>query len=139
MVIEKKKPFLGICIGMQLLATKGNEGQRNNTGLDWISGEVKKIVVDQKFKIPHMGWNTVRFSDRVAPYLNSAAIEPQFYYLHSYYFDAAEVGDVFGTTNYGFDFDAAVARENIFGVQFHPEKSSLSGQKLISNWLKWKP
>ena len=136
MVIEKKKPFLGICIGMQLLATKGNEGQRNNTGLDWISGEVKKIVVDQKFKIPHMGWNSLKFN-KSHPLFKNTNINDHFYFVHSYEFKAFSEDDVIATTEHSKEIVAAIAKDNIVGLQFHPEKSQHQGLNIIKNFIKW--
>ena len=136
MVIEKKKPFLGICIGMQLLATKGNEGQRNNTGLDWISGEVKKIVVDQKFKIPHMGWNSLKFN-KSHPLFKNTNINDHFYFVHSYEFKAFSEDEVIATTEHSKEIVAAIAKDNIVGLQFHPEKSQHQGLNIIKNFIKW--
>ncbi len=136
MVIEKKKPFLGICIGMHLLATKGNEGQRNNTGLDWISGEVKKIVVDQKFKIPHMGWNSLKFN-KSHPLFKNININDHFYFVHSYEFKAFSEDEVIATTEHSKEIVAAIAKDNIVGLQFHPEKSQHQGLNIIKNFIKW--
>ena len=135
-VLEKKKPFLGICVGMQLLATEGNEGQRNNKGLDWISGEVKKIVVDQKFKIPHMGWNSLSFK-KSHPLFKNINVDDHFYFVHSYEFKAFSEDEVIATTDHSKKIVAAIAKDNIVGLQFHPEKSQLQGLKIIKNFIKW--
>ena len=135
-VIEKKKPFLGICVGMQLLATEGNEGQRNNKGLDWISGEVKKIVVDQKFKIPHMGWNSLSFK-KSHPLFKNINVDDHFYFVHSYEFKAFSEDEVIATTDHSKKIVAAIAKDNIVGLQFHPEKSQIQGLKIIKNFIKW--
>ena len=135
-VIEKKKPFLGICVGMQLLATEGNEGQCNNKGLDWISGEVKKIVVDQKFKIPHMGWNSLNFK-KSHPLFKDIHVDDHFYFVHSYEFKAFSENEVIATTEHSKEIVAAIAKDNIVGLQFHPEKSQLQGLKVIKNFIKW--
>ena len=135
-VIEKKKPFLGICVGMQLLATEGNEGQRNNRGLDWISGEVKKIVVDQKFKIPHMGWNSLNFK-KSHPLFKDIQVDDHFYFVHSYEFKAFSENEVIATTEHSKEIVAAIAKDNIVGLQFHPEKSQIQGLKVIKNFIKW--
>ncbi len=135
-VIEKKKPFLGICVGMQLLATEGNEGQSNNKGLDWISGEVKKIVVDQKFKIPHMGWNSLNFK-KSHPLFKDIQVDDHFYFVHSYEFKAFSENEVIATTEHSKEIAAAIAKDNIVGLQFHPEKSQIQGLKVIKNFIKW--
>ena len=135
-VIEKKKPFLGICVGMQLLATEGNEGKVNNKGLDWISGEVKKIVVDKKFKIPHMGWNSLSFK-KSHPLFEGIHEDDHFYFVHSYEFKAFSGNEVIATTEHSKKIVAAIAKDNIVGLQFHPEKSQLQGLKIINNFIKW--
>ena len=137
-VIEKKKPFLGICVGMQLLATTGNEGQSNNRGLDWICGEVKKIDVEQNFKIPHMGWNNLFFKNS-HPLFNGITTDDHFYFVHSYEFIACKEDDVVATTSHGKNIVAAIAKDNIIGLQFHPEKTQNPGLKIIRNFLKWDP
>tara|TARA_B100000963_G_C22423911_1_gene578926 strand:- start:52 stop:696 length:645 start_codon:yes stop_codon:yes gene_type:complete len=137
-VIEKKKPFLGICVGMQLLATTGHEGQSNNHGLDWICGEVKKIVVEQNLKIPHMGWNNLFFKNS-HPLFNDVNPNDHFYFVHSYEFIACTEDDVVATTSHGKNIVAAIAKDNIIGLQFHPEKSQNPGLKIIRNFLKWDP
>ena len=135
-VIEKKKPFLGICVGMQLLATKGNEGQRNNKGLDWIAGEVEKIVVDQKFKIPHMGWNSLKFK-KFHPLFKDIHVNDHFYFVHSYEFKTFSENEVIATTEHSKEIVAAIAKDNIVGLQFHPEKSQIQGLSIIKNFIKW--
>jgi glutamine amidotransferase len=137
-VIEKKKPFLGICVGMQLLATIGHEGQSNNQGLNWICGEVKKIAVEQDLKIPHMGWNNLSLKNS-HPLFNDINIDDHFYFVHSYEFIACTENDVVATTNHGRDIVAAIAKENIIGLQFHPEKSQNPGLKIIKNFIEWDP
>ena len=125
-VIEKKKPFLGICVGMQLLATQGNEGQLNNKGLDWISGEVKKIVVDQKFKIPHMGWNSLSFR-KSPPLFRDIHVDDHFYFVHSYEFKAFSENEVIATTEHSKKIVAAIANYNIVAYNFIPRKVSFKG------------
>ena len=130
-------PFLGICVGMQLLATRGHE-HGVTPGLDWIAGEVREIeVADPAIKIPHMGWNDVA----PMPHHDGAAlIEPgEAYFLHSYHFVADEGEDVAALTDHGRSVVAAVARDNLIGVQFHPEKSQAYGLAFLSRFLEWKP
>ena len=127
-------PFLGICVGMQLLATRGVE-HGITQGLGWIGGEVRLIeVTDPAIKIPHMGWNDVI----VRPH--AALIEPgEAYFLHSYQFVAEDGHDVVAMTDHGGGVVAAVGRDNILGVQFHPEKSQSYGLELLGRFLEWKP
>ena len=130
-------PFLGICVGMQLLASRGLE-HGTTPGLDWIAGEVRAIEVsDPAIKIPHMGWNDVA----VPPH--SAAgdmIEPgEAYFLHSYHFVPDEGRAIAAMTDHGRGVVAAVARDNVVGLQFHPEKSQAYGLALLSRFLEWKP
>ena len=130
-------PFLGICVGMQLLATRGLE-HGVTPGLDWIAGEVREIeVADPAIKIPHMGWNDVA----PMPHHDGAVlIEPgEAYFLHSYHFVADEGEDVAALTDHGRSVVAAVARDNLIGVQFHPEKSQAYGLSFLSRFLEWKP
>ncbi len=137
-VMEKKKPFLGICVGMQLLATTGHEGHSDNPGLNWICGEVKKVAVEQNLKIPHMGWNNLFFK-KSHPLFNNINLNDHFYFVHSYEFIACTQNDVVATTNHGNDIVAAIAKENIIGLQFHPEKSQNPGLKIIKNFIEWDP
>ncbi len=130
-------PFLGICVGMQLLATRGLE-HGETPGLDWIAGEVRAIeVADPAIKIPHMGWNDV------APMRRSngaSLIDPgEAYFLHSYHFVADEGDDIAALTDHGRSVVAAVARDNLLGVQFHPEKSQAYGLGFLARFLEWKP
>jgi glutamine amidotransferase len=130
-------PFLGICVGMQLLATRGLE-HGATPGLDWIGGEVREIeVTDPAIKIPHMGWNDVA----AMPHKDGAALlEPgEAYFLHSYHFVADEGEDIAALTDHGRSVVAAVARDNLIGVQFHPEKSQAYGLSFLSRFLEWKP
>jgi len=133
-VIDKKVPFLGICVGMQLLATEGNEGEAFNSGLNWISGSVNKIEAKKNLKIPHMGWNNLDFKYSHELFKNIYS-KDHFYFVHSYNFQVTNSKNLFATTEYGENITAAIIKDNIFGVQFHPEKSQLPGLKLIKNFI----
>lgn len=130
-------PFLGICVGMQLLATRGLE-HGETPGLGWIAGEVQPIErTDPAIKVPHMGWNDVGLT-RHAP--AGALIEPgEAYFLHSYHLVPDDGHAVAAMTDHGGGLVAAVARDNIVGVQFHPEKSQAYGLELLSRFLEWSP
>ena len=132
MVIEKKKPFLGICVGMQLLATTGNEGQSNNQGLDWICGEVKKIDVEQNFKIPHMGWNYVEKTSSNSLFNLD---NQRYYFAHSYYANLDNKENISYQTEYINKFPSIVENNNIIGFQFHPEKSHNFGKQILNQFV----
>jgi glutamine amidotransferase len=130
-------PFLGICVGMQLLASRGLE-HGTTAGLDWIGGEVREIeITDPAIKVPHMGWNDVA----PMPHKDGAVlIEPgEAYFLHSYHFEPDEGHDVAALTDHGGSVVAAVARDNLVGVQFHPEKSQAYGLAFLARFLEWRP
>lgn len=130
-------PFIGICVGMQLLATRGLE-HGVTKGLGWIAGEVRAIeVTDPAIKVPHMGWNDVALS---AHERNSGLLdEGEAYFLHSYHFAPDDGHDIAAMTDHGGGLVAAVARDNIVGVQFHPEKSQSYGLELLARFLEWRP
>lgn len=136
-VLSDGVPFLGICVGMQLLATRGLE-HGSTPGLDWIAGEVQPIeVTDRAIKVPHMGWNDVV---RTPHHDGAELIEPgEAYFLHSYHFVPDDGRHVAAMTDHGGGLVAAVARDNILGVQFHPEKSQSYGLELLGRFLEWKP
>ena len=140
-VREKTRPFLGICVGAQLLADRGLEYEIVD-GLGWIAGEVRAIEPDDAtLKIPHMGWNTLR-TQRAHPLLAGIETGPQglhAYFVHSYQLVAADAGTVVADTDYGGPVTAMIARDNIAGTQFHPEKSQTLGLRLIANFLSWQP
>jgi imidazole glycerol-phosphate synthase subunit HisH len=140
-VRHKGRPFFGICVGMQLLAERGREYEVTE-GLGWIAGEVDRITPkDPSLKIPHMGWNTLNVA-RGHPLLDDLALGPQglhAYFVHSYELKPAERGDLVADADYGGAVTAIVARDNIVGTQFHPEKSQRLGLALIANFLRWKP
>jgi glutamine amidotransferase len=126
-------PFLGICVGMQLLADQGVE-HGSTSGLGWIAGTVRAIAPAADLKIPHMGWNDVR------PHEGAALIERgEAYFLHGYHFDVADTADVLATTDHGGALVAAVGRDNVMGVQFHPEKSQMYGIAFLKRFLEWMP
>lgn len=130
-------PFLGICVGMQLLATRGLE-HGVSQGLDWIGGEVRLIErTDPNVKVPHMGWNDVALG-RSDPARGLIAAG-EAYFLHSYHFAPDDGADIAAMTDHGGGLVAAVARDNVVGVQFHPEKSQAFGLALLSRFLQWKP
>ena len=124
-------PFLGICVGMQLLADAGVE-HGTTRGLGWIGGTVRAIAPAADLKIPHMGWNDV-VPTQGAPLIEAG----EAYFLHSYHFDAANADDVLATTDHGGTLVAAVGRDNIMGVQFHPEKSQAYGINFLKRFLEW--
>jgi glutamine amidotransferase len=134
-VLIQKKPIYGICAGMQLFATIGHE-EKKTTGLNWIAGEVIKLDLgSSKFKIPHMGWNELKV-ENVSSVFKDVINEDHAYFIHSYEFIPENKKNVSITTNHGKDILAAVSLENIFGSQFHPEKSQKTGIKILTNFLK---
>ena len=138
-VIGGGVPFLGICVGQQLLATRGLEHGHDTPGLDWIKGEVRLIEPnDPSLKIPHMGWNELVI-DQPHPVLEGIDDNSHVYFVHSYHLVAEKEAEIFGHADYGCRVTAAVGRDNIFGTQFHPEKSQKIGLQLIANFLRWKP
>lgn len=137
-VIERGKPFLGICVGMQLMATRGVE-YGIHAGLDWIAGDVVRIEPGKDhLKIPHMGWNELT---DLKPHALLAGISPRAhaYFVHSYQLAASKPETVLALTDYGGPVTAIVGRDNLAGTQFHPEKSQATGLRLIANFLRWKP
>lgn len=135
LVLVKKIPILGICVGMQILADGSDEGQRE--GLGWIPGRVRKFEFDSHSNaqayLPHMGWNDVMPATG-SNLFKELEEEARFYFLHSYYFDCSDKKDSIATSKYGFEFCSAVSHENVFGVQFHPEKSHDFGMALLKNF-----
>lgn len=137
LVLNEKKPFLGICLGMQCLGTEGLEHGRHE-GLGWIKGRVVPLAPeDRKFRIPHMGWNDLTYDDR-SPLFQDMNDSPVFYFVHGYHLqvDPEDADCVVGTCWHGQTVTAAVQKDNIFGTQFHPEKSQENGIKLLENFIK---
>lgn len=138
----KGRPFLGICVGMQLLASRGLE-RGETAGLDWIPGDVVPLKpADPSMKVPHMGWNTLDPTGKVHPVLGGIPLGPQglhAYFLHSYHLIPQGEGNLIATADYGGAVSAIVGRDTVIGTQFHPEKSQLLGVKLLANFLKWAP
>jgi glutamine amidotransferase len=140
-VTAKGRPFLGICVGMQLMSERGLE-KTVASGLGWIAGDVKVIEpADPALKVPQIGWNTLGLT-REHPLFSGIPTGDEglhAYFVHSYHLDAKDEGDVLALTDYGGPVTAAVARDNMAGTQFHPEKSQALGLALIANFLRWKP
>jgi len=131
-------PFLGICVGMQLLARKGHEYTETD-GLGWIDGEVERIAPsDPAMKVPHMGWNDLVF-DRPHPVLDGIATGDHAYFVHSYQMRLSDPAQRVAHVDYGGDVTAIVAKESVVGLQFHPEKSAATGLRMIANFLTWRP
>lgn len=135
-VMNNKKPVLGICVGMQMMANKSEEGIL--PGLGWIAGQVRKFDQNEEneaiFQLPHMGWNDI--TPRSANALFRGFMQWKFYFLHSYYFKPNNPENILAETAYGCEFASAVGRDNIFGVQFHPEKSHKWGIQLLKNFAE---
>lgn len=132
LVLEKKKPVLGICLGMQLMTKRSDEG--HTPGLGWLDAETVRFE-NGPLRVPHMGWNTVDVK-RVDPLFKDMYEEPRFYFVHSYYVKCADESDILTSTRYGIDFCSSFARGNIRGVQYHPEKSHKFGMLLLKNFAE---
>ncbi|MDX8519686.1 imidazole glycerol phosphate synthase subunit HisH [Mesorhizobium dulcispinae] len=139
--LRKGRPFLGICVGMQLMSERGLE-KTITKGFGWIAGDVKEITPkDPALKIPQIGWNTIELQ-RKHPLFSGIETGPKglhAYFVHSYHLEARNPAEVLATADYGGPVTAAVARDNLAGTQFHPEKSQALGLALITNFLRWKP
>jgi glutamine amidotransferase len=136
LVIEKKIPVIGICVGMQMMGNRSDEGKLD--GLKWIDSEILKFdesLIQQRTKLPHMGWNDVTPINN-HPLFNGLQKEAIFYFLHSFYFKCNNPVDTIAISDYGISFSSAVNRDNIYGIQFHPEKSHQYGEKLLHNFAK---
>ena len=133
-VVERRTPILGICLGMQLFARHSEEGDAE--GLGWIDADVQRFELEdtRRFKVPHMGWNGVRAA-RASPLLTGMTEQTEFYFVHAYHVVCREPEDVVGDTDYGDRFTSVVQRDNVYGVQFHPEKSHDAGEVLLRNFL----
>lgn len=131
---ERQIPILGICLGMQLMCTSSEEGEER--GLDLVDATTVKFADSETLKIPHMGWNFVE-KTKSSILLDDFADSPRFYFVHSYYVKCNEEKDVLGTTMYGIDFHSAFEKNNIFGVQYHPEKSHKFGMTLLKGFVKY--
>jgi len=132
-VLVKRKSILGICLGMQLMTTHSEEGDCN--GLGWIDATTRKFQISDSLKVPHMGWNDLSY--KKASLLNeNISADPRYYFVHSYHVQCNQQADVLATSMYGYEFVAAFQHENIYGVQFHPEKSHKYGMELLRNFNK---
>ncbi|MCC5964456.1 MAG: imidazole glycerol phosphate synthase subunit HisH [Rhodobacteraceae bacterium] len=137
-VLIRAVPFMGICVGMQMLASVGREYEEV-AGLDWIGGAVERITpADPGLKVPHMGWNDLVI-DRAHPVLDGVRAGDHAYFVHSYQMDVADPAHLVAHVDYGGPVTAVVARDNIIGTQFHPEKSQATGLRMIANFLRWVP
>lgn len=136
LVLEKEIPVLGVCVGMQIMASSSDEGEL--AGLGWFAARVKKFeeaLLKGKPKIPHMGWNTA-FSVREHPVFKNIDVDKGFYFLHSYYFECKDKADILASTVYGKEFTSVANKGNIFGFQFHPEKSHMNGVNVFKNFAE---
>ena len=136
-VVREGYPALGICVGMQLMADLGLEDGETR-GLGWIPGKVSHIPVKAGLPVPHMGWNELNIVNE-HPVLDGLTNGDHAYFVHSYHFECSSEADLMLTTDYGAPITAAIARDNIFGTQFHPELSQETGLRLLTNWIRWSP
>ena len=133
--LKEDRPFLGICIGFQMLFEKSDESP-NSDGFGIIPGKVVRFPEENSLKVPHMGWNEIKFKNSSDPIWQGIKTSTHFYFVHSYYPEPLESNSVSSITSYGLEFASSVRCGNIFGTQFHPEKSQAAGLKLISNFLE---
>ncbi len=133
-VLEKKKPILGICLGMQLLFSSSEEGGINS-GLNWLPGKVEYMDLDEQYRIPHIGWNDL-IVKKTTETFNTLHEDKNFYFVHSYSVNCSD-NLITATFDYGKEFTAAVEYKNIMGMQFHPEKSQANGLKVLAQFIKW--
>jgi glutamine amidotransferase len=133
-VLKKKKPILGICVGMQIMGTVGHENITTK-GLNWIEGSVR-LIDSKKLPLPHVGWNNLLF--RKNDSIFSEVKSKDFYFLNSYYFDAKNKSNIIAYSTYGMKFPSIIQKNNIFGFQFHPEKSSYAGIEIVKDFIKYK-
>jgi len=137
-VLKYKKPFLGICVGMQVLASSGYENGEHQ-GLGFINGKVEKIISNENLKVPHMGWNSLIIKQPKHPIFNDIKAGEDFYFANSFHFLCQNDNNVLGYVEYGSKINSVIAKDNIIGVQFHPEKSGEVGLKFLKNFLAWRP
>lgn len=131
------KPFLGICVGMQLMASRGHE-HGEHQGFDWVEGDVVALAANGR-KVPHMGWNELRLAEPAHPLMAGIVDGEHMYFVHGYQMRCADPRDIVATTDYGESITAVLAKNNRAGVQFHPEKSQAAGLHFIGNFLRWQP
>ena len=134
--LHHKIPILGICLGMQLFTNKSDEGMLE--GLKWIPGEVKKFPQNKDFKIPHMGWNIVKRTNLKIKILNNVGKNTRFYFVHSYYVEVYDRNHSLLKSTYNVTFDSAIYKDNLYGIQFHPEKSHKYGMNILKNFSEIK-
>ncbi len=134
-VISEDRPFLGICLGMQMLFNTSEEGTEDVPGLKLFEGRVKQIPTDNNLKVPHMGWNSIEIK-RDCALFKDLPKNPYLYFVHSYCVDAKERDIVTATSDYGITFDAVINKGNVFATQFHPEKSGEVGLEILKNWAQ---
>ncbi len=135
-VIEQKTPILGICLGAQLFTKQSDEGKKK--GLNWLDAETvafDKSKLPENHKIPHMGWEEINYNESCKFFQNMHEVPPRFYFVHSYHLKANNQSDVIATTNYGYEFAVTLKKDNIVGVQFHPEKSHKFGMQFLRNFI----
>ena len=142
-VINKRKKFLGICVGMQLMVDSSSE-KRSTAGFGWLNGNFEKIKTNgldylgRNYKVPHMGWNNLQIKEKNHPVLENISENEQYYFVHSFALYKYKLDEIIAYTTYNHKIPAIIGKKNFLGVQFHPEKSGNSGQKFIHNWLSWK-
>jgi imidazole glycerol-phosphate synthase subunit HisH len=131
-VLERRVPVIGLCLGMQLMTKRSTEG--SETGLGWLDADTVRFRIDDpSVKVPHMGWNTMRFT-HASPLADGLDDDARFYFVHSFHLVCRDRADILGETHYGYDFASSIERDNIMGVQFHPEKSHRFGLQLLRNF-----